>query len=66
MFTFNQQFELVDTQNNDYKSKKQTYKYFNTFNEPFTCSDVYRFTKQYINHLTSIFSNTCKTISVFK
>ena len=65
MLTFNEQFNIIDTRKNEYKSKKQTYKYFNTFNEPFTCSDVYRFTKQYINHLTSIFSNTCKNISVF-
>ena len=65
MSTFSQHFNLLDTRNNKYKSKKQTYKYFNTFNEPYTYSDVYRFTKEYINQLTSIFSNTCKTISVF-
>ena len=65
MITFEEQFNIIDNQKNDYKSQKQTYKYFDTFNEPFTCSEIYRFTKKFINHLTSIFYNTCKTISVF-
>ena len=65
MLTFNEQFNIIDDQKNDYKSQKRTYKSFSTFREPFTCSEVYEFTKEYINHLTNIISNTCKTISVF-
>ena len=65
MASFNQHFNILDTRDNVYKSKKETYKYFNTFNEPYNYSDIYRFSKEYINQLTSIYSNTCKTIFIF-
>ena len=58
-------FLLEDIQNNDYKSEKKTYRYFTTFEEPFNCSEVYSFTKGFINHLISINYNTFKTISVY-
>ena len=65
MLTFGQQFNIIDTQNNEYKSQKRIYKYFRTFNEPFTCYEVYDFIKQNINYVINTIFNTCKTINVF-
>ena len=65
MLTFNEQFNIIDTHKNEYKSQKQTYKSFRPFKDSRSCSEVYKFVKQYINHLTNILTNTCKTISVF-
>ena len=65
MLTFNEQFNTVDTQIKEYKSQKQTFKCFRTFEEPFNRSEVYSFIKQYINYQKNIHYNTCKIITAF-
>ena len=65
MLTFNEQFNIIDTQKNEFKSQKHTYKGFSQFKEPFTCVQLYHYFKKHINHLTNIYSNTCKTISLY-
>ena len=65
MLTFQQQFNIIDTQINEYKSQKRVYKHFNTFEEPFHCSSVYNFIKHSISHIKDTNFNTCKTINVY-
>ena len=65
MLPFEKQFNIVSTNNNEFKSQKQTYRCFSSFKEPFSYSNVYEFSKQYINYLTHLFSNSCKTISLY-
>ena len=65
MLSFEQQFNIIASHNNEFKSQKQIYKSFRPFIDEFSYSEVYEFSKQYINQLTNLFSNTCKTISLY-
>ena len=65
MLLLEKQFNVLTKINNEFKSKKQVYKSFKPFTTEFSYSDVYSFTKQYINELINIYSNTCKTISLY-
>ena len=63
--SFEERFNIINVYKNDYKSQKQIYKYFSTFEDEFSYSEVYTFFKEYINHLKNLFSNSCKTISLY-
>ena len=63
--SFEERFNIINVYENEYKSKKQTYKYFSTFEDEFYYSEVYSFFKKYINHLKILFSKSCKTISLY-
>ena len=63
--SFEERFNIINTHKNDYKSKKQTYKYFSTFEDEFSYSEVYAFFKEHINYLKTLFTKSCKTISLY-
>ena len=58
-------FKLEDTQNNDYKSEKKTYRYFSIFETPWDCSGIYNYSIDFISHMQSINCNTFKTIRLY-
>ena len=66
MLPFEKKYNIISTISNEFKTQKLTYKYFNTYKrEQYSYEEVYKFSKHDIKHLINLFSDSCKTISLY-
>ena len=66
MLHFEDEYKLVSTVDREFKNQILTYRYKCTFEyDSFSYSYVYKFAKQSLNHLINLFSDSCKTITLY-
>ena len=63
--SFGDYFTVINYHKDEYTSKKQIYKFFRTFREEYSYSEVLRYNKEYIFHLQNLFTNSYKSINLY-